>query len=60
MVGHPQNSGSRGVFLLGSQEPVWVVDGAIQRSATFNSKIIKKFSVDADDISQLAGNAISG
>ena len=51
----------RGVSsLLGSQEPVWVVDGVIQRDPQpFNSEDNTKFSVDADDISQLAGNAIS-
>lgn len=46
--------------LLGSQEPVWVVDGVIQRDPQpFNSEDNTKFSVDADDIKQLAGNAIS-
>ena len=46
--------------LLGSQEPVWVVDGVIQRDPQpFNSDDNMKFSVDADDIKQLAGNAIS-
>ena len=46
--------------LLGSQEPVWVVDGVIQRDPQpFNSEENTKFSVDADDIKELAGNAIS-
>ena len=46
--------------LLGSQEPVWVVDGVIQRDIQpFNSEDNTKFSTDADDIKQLAGNAIS-
>lgn len=46
--------------LLGNQEPVWVVDGVVQRNpSVFNSEDNTKFSVDADDISQLAGNAIS-
>ena len=46
--------------LLGSQEPVWVVDGVIQRDPQpFVSVDNTKFSVDADDIKQLAGNAIS-
>ena len=46
--------------LLGSQEPVWVVDGVIQRDPQpFNSEDNTNFSVDADDIKQLAGNAIS-
>ena len=46
--------------LLGSQEPVWVVDGVIQRDPQpFDSEDNTKFSVDADDIRQLAGNAIS-
>ncbi|MCB6974693.1 MULTISPECIES: SusC/RagA family TonB-linked outer membrane protein [Butyricimonas] len=46
--------------LLGSQEPVWVVDGVIQRDPQpFNLEDNMKFSVDADDIKQLAGNAIS-
>ena len=46
--------------LLGSQEPVWVVDGVIQQDPQpFNSEDNTKFSVDADDIKQLAGNAIS-
>lgn len=51
----------RGVStLLGSQEPVWVVDGVIQRDPQpFNPEDNTKFSVDADDIKQLAGNAIS-
>lgn len=46
--------------LLGSQEPVWVVDGVIQRDPQpFNSDNNMNFSVDGDDIRQLAGNAIS-
>ena len=46
--------------LLGSQEPVWVVDGVIQRDPQpFNSDSNMNFSVDGDDIRQLAGNAIS-
>ena len=46
--------------LLGNQEPVWVVDGVIQRDPqSFNADDNLKFSVDADDIKQLAGNAIS-
>ena len=46
--------------LLGSQEPVWVVDGVIQHDPQpFNSEENTKFSVDADDIKELAGNAIS-
>ena len=46
--------------LLGSQEPVWVVDGVIQQDPQpFNQEDNTKFSVDADDIRQLAGNAIS-
>ena len=46
--------------LLGSQEPVWVVDGVIQRNPQpFNSDDNTTFTMDADDISKLAGNAIS-
>lgn len=46
--------------LLGNQEPLWVVDGVIQRDPQpFNSDENTKFSVDADDIKELAGNAIS-
>ena len=46
--------------LLGSQEPVWVVDGVIQRDPLpFDSDDNLDFSVDADDIARLAGNAIS-
>ena len=46
--------------LLGSQDPVWVVDGVIQQDPqAFNSDDNTKFSVDADDIKALAGNAIS-
>ena len=61
MVGASPKIRVRGVSsLLGSQEPVWVVDGGIQRDPQpFNSEDNTKFSVDADDISQLAGNAIS-
>lgn len=61
MVGAFPKIRVRGVSsLLGSQEPVWVVDGVIQRDPQpFNSEDNTKFSVDADDISQLAGNAIS-
>ena len=61
MVGASPKIRVRGVSsLLGSQEPVWVVDGVIQRDPQpFNSEDNTKFSVDADDISQLAGNAIS-
>ena len=61
MVGASPKIRVRGVSsLLGSQEPVWVVDGVIQRDPQpFNSEDNTKFSVDADDTSQLAGNAIS-
>ena len=61
MVGASPKIRVRGVSsLLGSQETVWVVDGVIQRDPQpFNSEDNTKFSVDADDISQLAGNAIS-
>ena len=46
--------------LLGSQEPVWVVDGVVQRDPQpFNSDRNLQFSVEADDIKELAGNAIS-
>ena len=46
--------------LLGSQDPVWVVDGVIQRDPQpFEQYDNLKFSVDADDIKELAGNAIS-
>jgi TonB-linked SusC/RagA family outer membrane protein len=46
--------------LLGSQDPVWVVDGVIQRNPQpFNSDNNMNFSSDSNDISQLAGNAIS-
>ncbi|WP_306437785.1 SusC/RagA family TonB-linked outer membrane protein [Odoribacter splanchnicus] len=46
--------------LLGSQEPVWVVDGVVQRDPQpFNSDENTNFSADADDIKELAGNAIS-
>ncbi len=45
--------------LLGNQEPVWVVDGVIQRDPLpFNSDNTQ-FSMDEDDITKLAGNAIS-
>ena len=61
MVGATPKVRVRGTStLLGSQEPVWVVDGVIQRDPQpFNSADNFKFSVDADDIKQLAGNAIS-
>ena len=61
MVGASPKIRVRGTStLLGSQEPVWVVDGVIQRDPQpFNSEDNTKFSVDADDIRQLAGNAIS-
>lgn len=61
MVGASPKIRVRGTSsLLGSQEPVWVVDGVVQRDPQpFNSEDNTKFSVDADDISQLAGNAIS-
>lgn len=46
--------------LLGSQEPVWVVDGVIQRNPRpFNSDENTRFSLDVNDVSKLAGNAIS-
>ena len=46
--------------LLGTQEPVWVVDGVIQRDPQpFNSNDNTNFSADIDDIKELAGNAIS-
>lgn len=46
--------------LLGSQDPVWVVDGVVQIDPMpFDPEDNTKFSVDADDIRQLAGNAIS-
>ena len=61
MVGASPKIRVRGTStLLGSQEPVWVVDGVIQRDPQpFNSDENTKFSVDADDIKELAGNAIS-
>lgn len=61
MVGATPKIRVRGTStLLGSQEPVWVVDGVIQQDPQpFNSEDNTKFSVDADDIRQLAGNAIS-
>ncbi|MFR5657445.1 MAG: TonB-dependent receptor plug domain-containing protein [Butyricimonas faecihominis] len=50
----------QGFHFVGSQEPVWVVDGVIQRDIQpFNSEDNTKFSTDADDIKQLAGSAIS-
>lgn len=46
--------------LLGDQEPLWVVDGVIQQNPQpFYSEYNTQFSVSADDIRQLAGNAIS-
>lgn len=61
MVGASPKIRVRGTStLLGSQEPVWVVDGVIQRDPqAFNSSDNTKFSSDADDIKQLAGNAIA-
>ena len=61
MVGASSKIRVRGTSsLLGSQEPVWVVDGVVQRDPQpFNSEDNTKFSVDADDITKLAGNAIS-
>jgi len=61
MVGASPKIRVRGTSsLLGSQSPVWVVDGVIQHDPQpFNSDDNTKFSVDADDISRLAGNAIS-
>ena len=61
MVGASPKIRVRGTSsLLGNQEPVWVVDGVVQRDPqVFNSDNNTKFSVDADDISTLAGNAIS-
>lgn len=61
MVGASPKIRVRGTSsLLGSQNPVWVVDGVIQHDPQpFNSDDNTKFSVDADDISRLAGNAIS-
>lgn len=61
MVGASPKIRVRGTSsLLGNQQPVWVVDGVVQRDPSiFNSDDNTKFSVDADDISQLAGNAIS-
>lgn len=61
MVGATPKIRVRGTStLLGSQEPVWVVDGIIQRDPQpFNSDNNTKFSMEADDISKLAGNAIS-
>ena len=61
MVGATPKIRVRGTStLLGSQEPLWVVDGVIQRDPQpFNSDDNFKFSTDADDITELAGNAIS-
>lgn len=61
MVGASPKIRVRGTSsLLGSQNPVWVVDGVVQRDPQpFNSEENTKFSVDNDDITQLAGNAIS-
>lgn len=43
--------------LLGSQEPVWVVDGVIQTNP--NSYENTNFTTNEDDIRELAGTAIS-
>lgn len=61
MVGASPKVRVRGTSsLLGSQDPVWVVDGVVQRDPQpFNSDDNTNFSVDADDITKLAGNAIS-
>ena len=61
MVGASPKIRVRGTSsLLGSQNPVWVVDGIVQRDPQpFNSEENTKFSIDNDDITQLAGNAIS-
>lgn len=61
MVGATSKIRVRGTSsLLGSQNPVWVVDGVVQRDPQpFNSEDNTNFSVDADDITKLAGNAIS-
>lgn len=61
MVGASAKVRVRGTSsLLGSQNPVWVVDGVVQRDPQpFNSDDNTNFSVDADDITKLAGNAIS-
>ena len=61
MVGASSKIRVRGTSsLLGSQNPVWVVDGVVQRDPQpFNSEDNTTFSVDADDITKLAGNAIS-
>lgn len=61
MVGASPKIRVRGTStLLGSQEPLWVVDGVIQRDPQpFNSDDNFNFSTDADDIKKLAGNAIS-
>lgn len=61
MVGASPKIRVRGTStLLGSQEPVWVVDGVVQRNPQpFSSDENTQFSMDADDISKLAGNAIS-
>lgn len=61
MVGASPKIRVRGTStLLGSLEPVWVVDGVIQRDPQpFSSDVNSQFAMDADDISKLAGNAIS-
>ena len=61
MVGATSKVRVRGTSsLLGSQNPVWVVDGVVQRDPQpFDSEDNTKFSVDSDDITKLAGNAIS-
>lgn len=61
MVGASPRVRVRGTStILGSQEPVWVVDGVIQHDPKpFNSDDNTSFSVDTDDMRQLAGNAIS-
>ncbi len=61
MVGASSKVRVRGTSsLLGSQDPVWVVDGVVQRDPQpFNSEDNTNFSVNADDITKLAGNAIS-
>lgn len=61
MVGASPSIRVRGTStLLGRQEPVWVVDGVIQRNPQpFNSDDNTNFTMEADDIKKLAGNAIS-
>ena len=61
MVGASAKMRVRGTSsLLGNQQPVWVVDGVVQRDPMpFNSDDNTKFSMDADDITRLAGSAIS-